>query len=368
MAYYSYSNRFTLYSKGYTGENYGTIPAVDGWHDGSDEGGEQQATYYYSDSNNGTNANSSQVRIVIKDRWTARRLEDNTLEITLDTDIISICRVHHSGNPAIAHPEWWRTIGISSTLEESKAKNYIKKYPIWDITDYTCRDGVANIPTRKIYLPPGQETVVKNSMFIHNWIGTQANPDLYYQAPDVNSAYCDSMGCGVAFRNNLPREYPHRINYHVNGASDEDWSDFWKSVNQCENRTITSKVPHNPHWIFKGWSTDPDADTGNYYAGDTVNVCAQVDLYAIWEYTYRPGQCRHGNDWWSHDRDGVNGPIGRANVHRDGKWVEMRIRTSSQGLDDPPCIYQNSWRIQKLIGRDGAPHSIWWDCPHEWDG
>lgn len=368
MAYYSYSNRFTFYSTGYPDENYGSIPASDTWHDGDDNGSEQQATYYYSDSNSGSNANSSQVHIVIKDKWTAKRLSDNTLEITLDTDIISVCRTHYAGNPAGSHPEWLRTLAISSTLEDSKARNYIKTYPLWATTDYTCKEPVTNIPTRKIYLAPGQETVVKNSVFLHNWTGTADNPDLYYLPPDTDNTWCDSMGCGVAFRNNLPKDFPHKVIFNNNGGRGGPGTVEWRDVNQCTSYTIpTGQDPYSPHWIWQGWNTKADGSGTMYHPGDKITVCEEVELFAIWKYTYRPGMVRHNGIFYSTDRDGETGPLGRCQIRAGGKWIEMRINPDNSGLSDPPCIFQGSWRIMGLIGRDGVPHHIKWDCPHQWN-
>lgn len=367
MADYSYSNRFTLYSQGYDNEITGVEPSGDPWHDGTEGGGSAESTYYYHDANGGNNENSCRVSIRIRDSWTAKKNSDNSITITLDTDIISICRTHYAGDPKAPYPLYGRTIAISSTLADSRARNYIKKYAWWDLADYTCREPVMNIPTRSITLAPGQEGVITNSLFVHNWSGTQANPDQFYKDPAVQDPYNDSMGCGVAFRNNLQKGFGHCIEFDPNGGRDAPSGFCWTDEEECSEITIPSKSPWSPHWVFLGWSTNKNATSPSYYPGSKLVVCEAVTLYAIYRYTYRPGMCRHGGVFYSHDRDGANGPLGCANVRRNGEWVEMRIDPINTGLSDPPCIEANgAWRIQQLIGVDGVPHHITWDCPHHW--
>lgn len=368
MADYSYSERFTLYSGGYDHEITGTEPENDPWHDGTPEGDSADAVYYFHDSNSGENANSCRVKVRVKDSWTAKKNSDNSITITLDSDIVSICREHYQGDPAGAYPNAGRTIAISSTLADSQARNYIKNYGWWSVTDYSCREGVMNIPRRSITLAPGQEGVITNSLFVHSWTGSQANPDQYYTDPAVPTAYHDSMGCGVAFKNNLPKGFGHGLHYDPNGGRDAPPDQEWISDEECDQMTVSTHEPNSPHWIFKGWSTDKNATTPSVLPGGTVTVCETLTLYAVWEYTYRPGMCRHNGTFYSHDRDGQNGPIGCANVRRGGKWIEMRTRAAASGLSDPPCIEANgAWRVQQLIGVDGKPHHITWDCPHQWN-
>lgn len=366
MADYSFKSQLTMYSDGYAGEITGADPPDGVWHDGSAEGGSVTATYYYYDSNSGSNSNASRVDVVVRDTWTAQTNVDNSITITLNTAILGIMRSHVAGNPESGLPGVGRTIALSTTLAQSRARQYIHKYAWWSVTDYTQKETIPSIPTRTLTLEPGESTTVKNSLFVHNWCGTKDNPDMYYKDPAVNDPFNDSMGIGMAFRNNLKKAYGHCIYYDANGGRDAPVEHCWSDEEECSTFNITMLEPNSPHWVFLGWHTNKDATEPKYKPGDEITVCDSVTLYAIWRYTYRPGQCMHDGIFYSHDRDGATGPEGRANVRKGNKWIEMRIDPIHTGLEDPPVIERSGWKIQKLIGRDGVPHHIDWDCPHEW--
>lgn len=366
MADYSYRVQFTPYSKGYPGESTGAIPEDPSWHDGTADGGSAEADYYWSDSNLGNDANSSRVTATVRDLWTAEKLKNNVIRIHLKTSIINVCRRHQAGNPD-AGLGWVRTVSISSTLQDSLNRNYIKKYDPWRVDDYTCKGGVANIADRYIDLQPGDSTNIIASLFIHSWSGPANNPDGHYKAPNIQDDYNDSMGVGVAFRNNLPKEISHRLVYHYNNGQPNKIVD-WTDPNECTTTTLDSWAPTRTHWIFKGWSTSPSATTATHQPGSSIGVCEETHVYAVWKYTYRPGMHRVGGIWYSCDRDGVSGPLGRAQVLFNNKWIEMRIRDDTDvGLSDPPCIKKGAWGKMHLIGKDGTPHDISWSCPHQWN-
>lgn len=60
------------------------------------------------------------------------------------------------------------------------------------------------------------------------------------------------------------------------GAIDPQSNPFSQTV------TLSDTVPTHESLIFKGWTTDPEGTMPVYYPGDTINVDADVTLYAIW--------------------------------------------------------------------------------------
>lgn len=372
MAVYKFKAQFTPYSEGYYNETTGCIGGDTEWTTDV-MSGTRTAEYYYRDTNRGDlppeqyDKNASEVHVIVKDSWTAERLSDNRIKITLDTDIVDIWRFLPAGNGSPINPAipYWRNVVVYNDLADARAKrNPIASYMNWEIDDYSHKPPVLNIPTRVIYLDPGDESRITNSLFFHSW-SASATQD-FWKDPAIQDGFNDSMGMGVAFVNLLPKDFGHGIIYHWQDSKSQTDTDEWRDTEECSTRSVISKVIDRPHWIFEGWATSPNGSV-RYHAGDRLTVCDQeVHLYAIWRYTYRPGMHRIAGVWKSCDRDGATGPVGRCNIRRNNMWIEMRIDPNNSGLSDPPCIMQNSWRIMKLIGDEGSPHDINWSCPHQW--
>lgn len=51
--------------------------------------------------------------------------------------------------------------------------------------------------------------------------------------------------------------------------------------------TLSTIIPTNSGYIFKGWSTSSDATTATYQAGSSYTSNANVTLYAVWEREYK---------------------------------------------------------------------------------
>lgn len=375
MAIYDFRAQFTPYSEGYPGETTGCEGGDTSWVPGDSMTGTRTATYYYRDTNRADlpvaqyDRYASEVRIKVKDSWTVKQLSDNRLEITLETDIVDIWRYLPAGNgsPIYSGMPYWRNVVFYNNREDAIARRSpIKQYMQWRLDDYSHKEPYMNIPSRKIYLNPGESSTVVSSLFLHSWAAYNGG-DLWHR-PDQQDQYNDSMGVGVAFRNNLQKGFGHCIHYDANGGRDAPSDYCWTDEEECTDFTISSKEPWSPHWVFLGWSTNKNATSPQYRAGQTITVCDEMTLYAVYRYTYRPGMVRLGGVFYSCDRDGASGPLGRCNVRRGGKWIEMRIDPINSGLSDPPDIVRGgSWQIMKLIGQDGVPHHITWDCPHQWN-
>lgn len=138
---------------------------------------------------------------------------------------------------------------------------------------------------------------------------------------------------------------------------------------------MPSTAPTRKNFIFHGWSKTKKTCSGKtwYYAsdaeikaGDKVTVSKSspsVTLYAVWEYTYRPGAVRVNGKWESCDRDAnlVNGKYSRkegaVKIRRGGQWVEIRTR-KKQGSMPPNIKVSGKWQTQDLIGNNAACHDV----------
>lgn len=290
---FSYRNLFQLYSKGYPGETFGVEPNDESWHPGTSAFTTQKAKYYYNDSNNGGNNNSSRVYIDVTDGFRAEKLSGNRIKITVNTVVSSIERVHFAGDPIGNIPGWYylkRNVWFYPDINTAKAdyksgSRTLYQINNWAIDDYSHKGGFSFGGEREIILEPGQTETFTNTIFVYNWATDhQDNP---WPGDGTWSQYVDSMGCGVAFRNNLKKEIGHGIIYHWQDSKDQTDEDTWQDEEECSTRSIISKVITRPHWIFEGWATSPNGSP-RYHAGDRITVCEEtVHLYAIWRYTYQ---------------------------------------------------------------------------------
>lgn len=321
------------------------------------DSGEHTETYYYADSNylssqwGGAflNQNASRVYFEVTDKWTSKMLSGNRIEITCTTTLGRIWRGNITGNPnggGNAHRRLTVEIGTV----------WNRQWPMLDIgvvetlldqpvtfTDTFILEPESTYPTATIHVD---------------------NKTVEYNGPGDH----DEIYIGCSFRNLLKKGFQHCVHYDANGGRDAPEDECWVDANECTLYRISTKEPWSPHWVFLGWSTNKNATTAQYRPGETITVCDEITLYAIYRYTYRPGMHMVNGIWKSCDRDGATGPVGAANIRRGGRWVEMRIDPIHTGLDDPPCIMQGgTWRIMNLIGDEGVPHHIKWDCPHVWN-
>lgn len=174
---------------------------------------------------------------------------------------------------------------------------------------------------------------------------------------------------------------------HVEWLDQETWysaADFYKTIHYDANGgsgapadqqvvassstfTVSSTKPTRKHFDFLGWSTSRTATSASYLAGQTYPMfsASTTTLYAVWEYTYRPGQILVNGVWKSHDRDTDlrNGKymtmLGRCHIRRNGTWVEMRTRKNRTKTEHSPVIRRNGeWVSMALIGDEGVAHDV----------
>lgn len=348
---YIFTAEMNITAGGYSGEWKGVTPTATR-QESSSPTGEQTYEYYYTDSNSGDNNNSSRVTIKLKDSWTITQNSDNSLDVTMTTTVLSLRRDNIHGNPN-AGGNYGRNILVQAGKGGPTIAN-ISNDPINTSHSLSFNAG----PFTTHFTVPAGGSEWRSPVYVHNH-----TPGFPVAVP-----YLDEMYCGTTIYNPNQKGFGHCIEYDANGGRDAPSGYCWTDEEECSTIQISSQRPWSPHWVFLGWSTNPNATSASYQPGQSITVCEAVTLYAIYRYTYRPGMVRIGGTFYSCDRDGASGPLGRCNVRRGNKWVEMRIDPIHTGLDDPPCIERGGrWVIQQLIGADGTPHHIKWDCPHEWN-
>lgn len=159
------------------------------------------------------------------------------------------------------------------------------------------------------------------------------------------------------------------IKYDANGGSGAPASETAPEDSQSHSFTVPDVTPVRNHFIFHGWSKTKKvcsgtvwytAEDAEIHPGDTVTVTEaspSVTLYAVWEYTYRPGQIMVDGVWKDCDRDTSESvQLGHADIMRDGSWVEMRTRRDMPGLEHPPAIMEDGEWASQDIGEGGACH------------
>ena len=67
------------------------------------------------------------------------------------------------------------------------------------------------------------------------------------------------------------------ITYHANGGSGGP-----STQNGYNNVTISTSKPSRNDYMFLGWSTSSSATSPSYFAGGSINLTSNVDLYAVW--------------------------------------------------------------------------------------
>lgn len=186
---YEYRAQMIIIQGGYQGEAKGVIPADTGWHNGSpgQKYGPLIYSYYYTDSNNSSNANSSRVTIKATDEWTGEFDSNDNLLVTITTKIDSITRGNIAGNP-LAGGNWTRDIRVGRD----------KAHIAWSVSQDNIGhahvlSGPINLGTETITIPPGGK-VVRGSIYVLNHTSGLAWIE----------KYTDEMWCGITFRN--PRE------------------------------------------------------------------------------------------------------------------------------------------------------------------
>lgn len=230
---YEYRAQMIIIQGGYDGEDKGVNPEDTNWNPGTpgQPYGPLTYSYYYTDSNSGTNSQSSRITIKATDSWTGEFDGDNNLIITITTKINSIVRGNIQGNP-LAGGNWTRDITIS---REKGGKVYFSVNGDGIGYGHTL-SGPIDLGTETITIPPGGETV-RGSLYVLNHTTGLA----------WTEAYTDEMWCGITFRN--PREAepdtPTWTEFDYRPGANYDGS-AWMSHNRNNG---AANVSNGSNWI-----------------------------------------------------------------------------------------------------------------------
>lgn len=188
---YQWRRHFNLISGGYPGEGVGVVPNDQSWQTTDALSGSVTADYYYHDSPNSSDANSTKVVVTLRDDWTASINSRNQLTITLTSTITEIKRTDLTG----------------SVAGDPNRSIYVRRYKggpiLWQIVDVPTYNHVIatniNLGTYTFTLEPGMDAT-RDSLYYRNNTSGHDN-----DTPP--SPYVDEIAMGIQFKNILPADY-----------------------------------------------------------------------------------------------------------------------------------------------------------------
>lgn len=310
-----------------------------------------QYTYWYRDSNTAwqgvyQDALSSRVALKVTQTWTTSVDSMNNLSVTVSTVVDSIDR------DDVRAPS-----GYSDSNTPGRDINLYKNNGalVFSTTDYQVAtahnlSGSLNLGSETFSIAPGDTSVVKPSLYLHN--------------QTVGGSSYDDIWLGIQFRNPLPPPVLYTLTYDANGGSGAPSGQTAYSTTGTANFVVSSTSPTWGYYRFLGWSTVrheescTDADV-EYRGGDTITLAESspsLTLYAVWMKDYRPGATLDTGTsiWKSHDR--TNGACHILPNTTGTNWHECRTIGGEVGAQgNPPLILHaanaNSWYNQKRIGK-----------------
>lgn len=240
-----YKEALIIKSGGYPGEPTGSTGVITNWTD-CPTTGTNTATYYYTDSNSASNANSSKVYVTVKDSWQILSISDkNVATIKINTSVTKIERKDIVGNPNIG----------------GRVGRFIKVYnvatgaEVWSTND-------SDIAVAKVLLNRevgiGSQTVqIQPSTEFGRSTAGVFNASTGHEHDPVPSIYIDEMTMGVTYRNTLLPDYRPGASWdgstwqshnRTNGKAD-----IYTGSNWITMRTVNGAVgTDNPPYIYNG--------------------------------------------------------------------------------------------------------------------
>lgn len=123
------------------------------------------------------------------------------------------------------------------------------------------------------------------SIGLNAFSGADALSKVYYTGSSVDWDYI-AISSGNDSIRNAEKVYSPVVSYHLNGGRSENVIDD-VYFSPGEEVTITSVIPRRDQYKFLGWAEKSDATAAKYTAGESVELNANAELYAIWSpYTY----------------------------------------------------------------------------------
>lgn len=194
------------YSGGYPGEDTGPGSSDTPWSD-SPMSGSSAITYWYSDSDYGSNANSIKTFVDVVESWNAVRNADNSIDLTYTAAITRIAKTEIHGNPG--------TIGRVIKVAERPGGAWIADYGQTPNALWTAPFLPPTI-RRTMHLPPQSEPTGISTIYFKSGYASHFDDPL-------PSIYVDAMGMGTSFRNTY---------YPIYRPGDRKINGTWESHNR----------------------------------------------------------------------------------------------------------------------------------------
>lgn len=346
-----YKENLTMYSTGYPGEGVGSNGVVQNWTDLNVLSGSTTATYYYHDSIQASDSNSTIVNVLITDNWSATiDRVTNTIRITVSTTVGAITRTKIGSPGALKARLMIRRYRNGNNLWSAPSPLTSTNYVDAAINDSYAAPG--DIGTTTLVLPPGQENAFSSVFF-----RSEIYPEGVGVVTPPSSQWVDEFGMGVNFRNVLPLPTTYSLVYDANGGSGAPLAQTTTTGEGSATFTVSNGTPTWGSFRFLGWSNSPVSGSGtmadvDYEAGDTITLqegSPNKTIYAVWEKDYRPGKIIDNNGiWQSHNRS-----TGADNIRTGSNWQTMRTIDGAVGTDNPPyMMHPSEFKNQRKIGNN----------------
>lgn len=222
-----YRETLNIISGGYAGEGVGSNGVAQNWTDAEQLSGVSVVKYWYHDSAQQSDANSTLVEIEVADSWSATIDSRNVITITVSSTLNSIVRTVQ-GSPSAAQMSMFVRREAGAT-------------PLWSATcvdaaiNYSYLPNPIDLGSHTFTLQPGDATQFRSSIYYRN-------NTCGYDSEPTPSMYVDEFGIGISFRNTLPADYRPGKTYNASTGK-------WLSHNRSSGAADIRNAANN------GWTT-----------------------------------------------------------------------------------------------------------------
>lgn len=260
-----FKENLTIISGGYRGEGVGSNGVTQNWTETQGDSGSSTVTYWYHDSAQMTDRNSTLVEVSVTDSWTAVKEADNTYKVTIHS-VMNFIRRTKVGSPS----------ALSASIFVRRERGGSN---IW--TSGGCVNAAASathatnvdLGTYTITLPPGQSAATHGAIYYRSNIcgHDRTNPP---------SIYVDEYWLGINFRNTLPPDY----------RPGQTWSNTGSSVQTVTGTSIN--VSNTLQGSFEELTMNGDTAQQTYTGKNVLNPAQSLWLQGYYDYnnggTYNP--------------------------------------------------------------------------------
>lgn len=199
-----FKENLTIISGGYRGEGVGSNGVTQNWTETQGDSGSSTVTYWYHDSAQMTDRNSTLVEVSVTDSWTAVKEADNTYKVTIHS-VMNFIRRTKVGSPSAL------SASIFVRRERGGSNIWASGGCVNAAASATHATNV-DLGTYTITLPPGQSAATHGAIYYRSNIcgHDRTNPP---------SIYVDEYWLGINFRNTLPPDYRPGQTWSNTGSS-----------------------------------------------------------------------------------------------------------------------------------------------------